>query len=840
MIIVSVLTVTLAITAKVYENKLGPIVLQNINEQTNSEISVNDIKFSFIKKFPFASFELENVIIKANENFKNNNVFSDFRNDTLLQASKVFMEFNVLDLLKKQYNITSVEFKDGKVNMLIDKNGLENYLILNKNTKGNQQLAIDLKNVSIKNVKILIVNQLQNYHTSFIIDQLVFKGNINKGESIIAANGNVQVKSLKINKINHRIERNINFQFNISKKENEYKFVKSYLTISGIRFSTIGEYLHSEIPQINILIQAENTELNSLIHLIPKKYINKYQNYEAYGNFGFKTHLKGNISKTKTPLVNIDFDLEQGSFINTKSNVVLSDLSINGNYSNGKSKSLETSVFNLKKVYFTIDSSVFSGSFEMQNFQNPILRINSKINVDLTQIQDFFKFDTIQIASGNLKSTFWFDGKFNDIRKPELDEVKNIKLTGEAYLANASLKFKGNSHLLSKINAKTVFANNDLRISKLSLFDGDNHFNMEGLIINLFPFIFFDNEKLFVDANLYSEYLELNNYFTHTEDGQEPNDSVKLIISENLSFSIGLNVKNFVYSKFKASNLKSLLHLQDKKLTAEQIIFNTMTGNASGNGIMYQDINNDFHVKLDTKLENIDISQLFYSFNNFNQEFLMDNNLDGQINGQIKFSGKWDKQFNIISDEVFSEGDLLVKNGELIDFEPMQSLSRFADVEELKHIKFSELKNKIYIKDGKVIIPEMNIYSTAFKIGISGEHTFGNEIDYHLNVLLSEVLSKRFKKRKAKDDKFTNIEDDGLGRTTLFLAITGTVDDYNVGYDKRKARKKIKQDIEKEKEEIKSILRDEFSLFKNDSSRKKTKRIEETDNMIFEFEGDTL
>ncbi len=43
-----------------------------------------------------------------------------------------------------------------------------------------------------------------------------------------------------------------------------------------------------------------------------------------------------------------------------------------------------------------------------------------------------------------------------------------------------------------------------------------------------------------------------------------------------------------------------------------------MSGNASGNGVIYQDINNDFVVKLDTKLENIDISQLFYSFNNFN------------------------------------------------------------------------------------------------------------------------------------------------------------------------------------------------------------------------------
>jgi len=139
-----------------------------------------------------------------------------------------------------------------------------------------------------------------------------------------------------------------------------------------------------------------------------------------------------------------------------------------------------------------------------------------------------------------------------------------------------------------------------------------------------------------------------------------------------------------------------------------------------------------------------------------------------------------------------------------------------------------------------VIIPEMNILSSAFNISVAGEHTFNNDLDYHLSVLLSEVLSKRFRKRKPKKDEFTNIEDDGLGRTTLYLAITGNVDDYKVGYDRRRTRKKIKQDLEEEKEEIKSILKDEFSFFKKDSSIKRRKHEKEENKMIFEFEGDTI
>jgi len=242
-----------------------------------------------------------------------------------------------------------------------------------------------------------------------------------------------------------------------------------------------------------------------------------------------------------------------------------------------------------------------------------------------------------------------------------------------------------------------------------------------------------------------------------------------------------------------------------------------------------------------SKLENIDINKLFYSFNNFGQKFITDKTLKGQLNGAIKFSGEWDSKLNILPGNIFSEGDLTISDGELVDFEPLQSLSRFADVEELKHVQFSELHNIIYIKDQKVIIPDMQIFSSAFNLGISGEHSFSNEIDYHINLLLSEVLSKRFRKRKKKDEEFMNIEDDGLNRTTLFIAIAGTVEDYDVSYDRKKARKKIKEDLEQEKQEIKDILKDEFSLFKKDTNKRKpAKKIKENEEFIFEFDEDRL
>jgi hypothetical protein len=42
---------------------------------------------------------------------------------------------------------------------------------------------------------------------------------------------------------------------------------------------------------------------------------------------------------------------------------------------------------------------------------------------------------------------------------------------------------------------------------------------------------------------------------------------------------------------------------------------------------------------------------------------------------------------------ILAESDVIIKDGKLKDFSPLFSLSKFINLEELKEIKFDELKN---------------------------------------------------------------------------------------------------------------------------------------------------
>ena len=93
-------------------------------------------------------------------------------------------------------------------------------------------------------------------------------------------------------------------------------------------------------------------------------------------------------------------------------------------------------------------------------------------------------------------------------------------------------------------------------------------------------------------------------------------------------------------------------------------------------------------------------------------------------------------------------------------------------------------------------------------------------------------------KQKKENEEFGgHEEDDGLGRTTLFLKMTGTVDNTKISYDRKGLRKKWSEDLKTEKESIKSILKEEFGK-QSETEKEQSSREVEDYNFEMEWEDD--
>ena len=213
-------------------------------------------------------------------------------------------------------------------------------------------------------------------------------------------------------------------------------------------------------------------------------------------------------------------------------------------------------------------------------------------------------------------------------------------------------------------------------------------------------------------------------------------------------------------------------------------------------------------------LKNLNIHKTFQAFHHFGQDYIRAENIKGSLTGEFVLNFRMDSSGKIAPASIYNLSDFEIFDGELIQFQPMQKLSNFIRVSELKHIYFSKLENQISIQDQKVTIPEMEIQSSALNLTLSGYHQFNSTFDYRINLLLSEILSR---KADNKVHKFGTIADDGVGDTRLFLALEGDSTNSTIRYDKEGVKQKLKQDIAEEKENLKQILNEEFGLFARDS-----------------------
>ena len=265
--------------------------------------------------------------------------------------------------------------------------------------------------------------------------------------------------------------------------------------------------------------------------------------------------------------------------------------------------------------------------------------------------------------------------------------------------------------------------------------------------------------------------------------------------------------------------------MRAKKLYASELGFRTMDGRITGSGMIDGTQKDSLLITCSAQISEVNITKLFYTFENFGQkegdETIGDKNVSGILNSDVTFASTWDKKLNVNEKKIYTFADVQIEKGELKEFKPLESLSRFINIEELKDIKFSELHNTIEIKNRVVNMPKMEIKSSAVDLVVSGTHDFDNMIDYHFIVSLDEIRARKAKTSKKENNEFGEVETDGNKRYKLYVSMKGPIDDPEVKYmDAKGFIEQKREELKQEKQNLKQILRNEFGWFKKDTTLK--------------------
>jgi len=832
-IFIVLLFATAFIIAYFYEDKVKDFVVNQINKQLNTEISVKEINLSLIKRFPYASLTFIDVTAKE--------VVPDKKKENLLKAETIYLQFSIFDLFDKNYRIKKVEVVNASINLKIFKNRTNNYQVWKPSTDStaNKNFKFDLQKLIFDNVYVSYQDFEAGEDYAFNANDLVVKGLFSNDDYTLHVNGDILIKhfiSGKLNFINNK-KTKLNLVLKVNNNTGLYAFDKGDIKIGANTFNVTGNIVYSSKQKnMSLLIKGKEIELHSLINEMPEIYKKYLKDYESKGILDISCTIKGNYNDDFYPCIVARFKIENGEFIHKNSGIALEKLNLKGEYTNGAMQTLETNSLRLDEFSAILKSRAIKGNLSIINFVKPEVSLIAYADLNLVDVQDFLKLDTITSIAGDANISISYKGKLSNFNHFTAKDFVTSTTSGKLNLKNVSFRIKNDAREYKNLNGAFQFNNNDVIIDHFTGNVSSTDFTMKGYFRNIIPYLFIANQKLQIDADINSNYIDIAELMQEntTVNGTS---TYKFNISDKLDIVLDINAAKIKFNKFEASNIKGSIRINKRKLFANNVSFNAMDGSISGTGVIDNTINGKLNTKCDAAFIKLDINKAFYQFNSFGQTTITDKNLKGLLTANVQMISLWNSNLEADYDKLIVHSDFTIENGELNDYEPMQGLSKFLKLADLNHITFATLKNQIDIANQTITFPGMEIKSSALNLYASGTHTFDNKINYNLRLLLSDILAKKAKNAKKENEDFGVVEDDGLGKYTLYILVTGTVDNPEFKYDTKGLKNKIILNVIKERQNLKTILKEEFKWMKKDTTLNKTQiEQQEDDKFIIEWD----
>jgi hypothetical protein len=444
------------------------------------------------------------------------------------------------------------------------------------------------------------------------------------------------------------------------------------------------------------------------------------------------------------------------------------------------------------------------------------------------ELKEFFNIQNISEASGSVDMDMKILNGTWSARNFSLDGFIDLKPEGNLMFNALTIGFQNPKMLFSRVNGRLDVANS-IRTDKFQFNYKGQNIRVSGDFKNLPEWLTGRNAMMTAKADVAFDKLIPESFFP-TDNTKSHHAPRAVSLPGNMNFDINFKIDSLSYKTFKSSEVAGNLRYVPKTLTFKSLKMKALDGLITGDGFIVQNRDKSLMTKGIFNVKDIDVNKGFKTFHNFGQSFLKAENIKGSLSGSLSMLFPVDSVLNFRIKTLTAEGKYHLVNGALINFDPVKQLSTFIELSELQNITFQQLDNDFSIRNNLLYIPSMEVKSSAADLTVYGKHSFDNDYEYHVKILLSEILSRKRNKYKSHVTEFGVVEDDGLGRTSLLLKIIGKGEEAKVSYDMKAAGTEVKDNFKKEKQTLKTILNQEYGWYKNDSAvkpkqeEKKTKK----------------
>jgi hypothetical protein len=130
------------------------------------------------------------------------------------------------------------------------------------------------------------------------------------------------------------------------------------------------------------------------------------------------------------------------------------------------------------------------------------------------------------------------------------------------------------------------------------------------------------------------------------------------------------------------------------------------------------------------------VQQAFFAFNTIQKLMPVGQFLSGKLTSNFSLSGKLNGQMLPDLGSLTGKGNLLLVQGVLSKFQPMEKIASALNVTDLNNFSLKDLKTYFEFADGKVLVKPFTVKVKDIEMQIGGIHSFDQSMDYRIGMKL--------------------------------------------------------------------------------------------------------
>ena len=351
----------------------------------------------------------------------------------------------------------------------------------------------------------------------------------------------------------------------------------------------------------------------------------------------------------------------------------------------------------------------------------------------LDNLKQFVKLEPGTTISGILNADLGFNGNRTAIDKGEYDKVM---ISGNAALNNLKYVSKDYPTGVTVSNTNLEFLDKMVLCKSFSGSYLNTDFTGNGVLNNLIGYVMQD-QPMSGTVNVAADKMNLNDWMgtdttTTATTGSSP---APFIVPANINLTVNAKADKVKYDKVDYNNINGTLLLADETVKLKDVKTNALDGTMALNGSYSTKTNKkDPVISINYDVKDLDIQKTFYAFNTVQKLMPIGQFLGGKIHSQLTMTGNLNGNMMPDLNTLSGKGNLLLIEGLLKKFAPLEKLAGALQIDQLKSISLRDVKQFIEFANGKVLVKPFTVKINDIEMQIGGLHGLDQSIDYLIDM----------------------------------------------------------------------------------------------------------